>query len=170
MRNMMLQVKNFKVLALCSLFLVALTGCKDKSDPFVDSGNTPDPKWVVTADNNMTLSMTAIIKVSFTSKEGTLGAFIGNDCCGIAEYNAEYDTYWLYISPSAEAGGDVQLRFFSPDLKRIFSASSTLMVTTDILLSPFAVYRLIALYHYTLTVLICQYENTHSSLLKGIFF
>ncbi len=131
MRNMMLQVKSFKVLALCSLFIVALTGCKDKSDPFVDSGNTPNPKWVVTADNNMTLSMTAIIKVSFTSKEGTLGAFIGNDCCGIAEYNAEYDTYWLYISPSTEAGGDVQLRFFSPDLKRIFSASSTFPFRND---------------------------------------
>ena len=75
--------------------------------------------------------MTAIIKVSFTSKEGTLGAFIGNDCCGIAEYNAEYDTYWLYISPSTEAGGDVQLRFFSPDLKRIFSASSTFPFRND---------------------------------------
>ena len=120
MKNMISQVKNCKVFVLCALFLVALMGCKN-SDPFVDPGDTPNPNWVITVENNMPSSLTAIVKVSFAKNEGVLAAFMGNDCCGIAEYKD--GLYWLYVSPASETGGAVQLRFYSPDLKRIFEAT-----------------------------------------------
>ena len=103
-----------------SLFLFALCSCVDDKDPYVNPGTTENPNWVVTVENNMTASMTAIVKVKFTEKEGILAAFMGNECCGIAQISE--GLYWLYITPATEAGGKVQLRFYSPDLKRIFDA------------------------------------------------
>lgn len=117
---------------LCSVFCI-LTGCKGKEEPvnpFVNPGTTENPNWV-TGENNMTASMTAIVKVSFAQNEGTLAAFMGDKCCGIATYKADYGLYWLYISPATEAGGDVQLRFYSPDLKRIFVAKEVFPFHND---------------------------------------
>ena len=77
----------------------------------------------------MTVSMTAVVRVSFTDRPGTLAAFIGNDCCGIAEYKEDLGLYWLYISPMTNdqsSSSEVQLRFYSPYLKRIFYASETI--------------------------------------------
>ena len=132
MRNMMLLERNCKILALCSLFLVALVGCKDKEpeNPYVDPGTTENPQWKITVDTtDMTSSMTAIIQVSFAKSEGTLAAFMGNECCGIGEYID--GLYWLYISPASEQGGNVQLKFYSPDLKRIFVAKETFSFVND---------------------------------------
>ena len=56
---------------------------------------------------------------------------MGNDCCGVAEYKADYGLYWLYISPAADANANVQLRFYSPELKRIFDATSTFPFRND---------------------------------------
>ena len=134
MRNMMLQVRNCKILVLCSLFLVALAGCKGKEqpvNPYVDPGTTENPDWALSGDNDMSASMTAIVKVSFTKSAGSLAAFIGNDCCGIANYNTDLGLYWLYISPAKEAEGNVQLRFYSPELKRIFVAASSFPFSND---------------------------------------
>lgn len=115
--------------SLLTVVTVFFSGCKAK-DPFVDPGKEEDPHWVVTVDD-MTSSMTALVKVSLTQDKGTLAAFIGNDCCGIAEYKAEYGLYWLYISSASEDGVDVQLRFYSPELKRIFVAKETLPFRND---------------------------------------
>ena len=123
----MLQVKNFKILALCALFLVALTSCKE--DPFTKKGKTEDPHWAVTVENNMTTSMTAIVQVAFAQQSGTLAAFIGADCCGIAEYVE--GLYFLYITPPSEEGGKVQLRFYDPALMRIFKAKETFTFVND---------------------------------------
>lgn len=134
MKNMMLQVKNFSKIILCAVLLLA-AGCKDKEqpvNPYVDPGTTENPNWVLTVDTtDLILSMTAIVKVSFAQSEGSLAAFIGNDCCGIADYNADLGLYWLYMSPATEQGGNVQLRFYSPDLKRIFDATSTFPFRND---------------------------------------
>lgn len=136
MRNMMSQVRNYKnlrtlsVCVLCSVFCV-LTGCKGKNDPvnpYATLGTTENPNWVITVENDMTTSMTAVVRVSFTEQPGILAAFIGNDCCGIAEYIADYEVYVLYISPAAKdqsQTSDVQLRFYSPGLKRIYEATTT---------------------------------------------
>ena len=128
---MMLQVRNCKFFALCALLLLA-AGCKDNSDPFVTPGNVANPEWTVSGENDMTSSMTAVVKVSFAESEGTLAAFMGDQCCGIAEYKADYGLYWLYISPAnANANANVALRFYSPDLKRIFDATSTFPYSND---------------------------------------
>ena len=132
----MSQVKNSKFSILSGrvvvglLLLIALTGCEN-TDPFVDPGNTPDPHWMITVENDMTSSMTVIVKVSFAEQAGTLAAFIGNDCCGVATSENYIDgLYYLYISPSAQ-GEDVQLKFYSPNLKRIFEAKETFPFVND---------------------------------------
>jgi hypothetical protein len=144
--NNMLQVKKSNrpkvgltalAVALLTVLTVFFAGCKkDKEsepvDPFVTEGNTPNPNWVIAGENDMSSSMTSIVKVSFAKSEGTLAAFIGNECRGIATYKADYGLYWLYISPTAEGGGNVQLRFYSPELKRIFEATSTFPFRNDI--------------------------------------
>lgn len=133
MKNMMLQERNLSKIFLCAVLLLA-AGCKDKEqpvNPYVDPGTTENPHWEVTIENDITASMTAIVKVSFAQSEGSLAAFIGNDCCGIGDYNADLGLYWLYISPATEQGGNVQLRFYSPDLKRIFYATSTFPFRND---------------------------------------
>ena len=97
----------------------------------MDPGDVENPNWVVTVENDMTASMTAIVKASFSGQPGTLAAFIGEDCCGIADYNAESGLYWLYILPATDKEDDIQLRFYSPDLKRIFHATTTFPFRND---------------------------------------
>ena len=118
----MLPVRNFKRVCVGLLFLLTLVGCEEK-DPFVTPGKVENPNWVITVDNNMTVSMTALVQVSFAQNEGVLAAFMGEECCGIGEYID--GLYWLYITPATEDGGEVQLKFYSPDLKRIFVAEDT---------------------------------------------
>ena len=132
----MSQVKNSKFSLLLGrvgvglLLLIALTSCEN-SDPFVNPGDTPDPHWELTVENDMTSSMTVIVKVSFAEQAGTLAAFIGDDCCAVTTSVDFVDgLYYLYISPSAQ-GEDVQLKFYSPDLKRIFEAKETFPFVND---------------------------------------
>ena len=131
MRNMMLQVRNLSKIFLCAVLLLA-AGCKDKEqpvNPYVDPGTTENPNWVLTVDTtDLTVSMTAIVKVSFAQSEGSLAAFMGNDCCGVADYID--GLYHLYLSPANETT-DVQLRFYSPDLKRIFVATEEIPFRND---------------------------------------
>ena len=71
----MLQVRNCKILVLCSFILVALVGCKDSEqpvNPYVDPGTTENPNWVLSGDNDMSASMTAIVKISFTKSTYTV--------------------------------------------------------------------------------------------------
>ena len=147
MKDMMSQVKNFSKIALCTVLLMA-AGCKspEPENPFVDPGNTTDPEWVITVENNMTASMTAIVRVTFTEQPGTLAAFMGEDCCGIAQYDPANALYWLYITPPSSndqqtndqqtndqrlTTNDIRLRFYSPSLKRIFDAAATIPFRND---------------------------------------
>ena len=125
----MLQVRNYSLIVLCA---VLFASCEQK-DPYVNPGNVEDPQWKITVDTtDMTASMTAIVKVSFTGKQGTLAAFMGDDCGGIADYID--GLYYLYISPSANGGSvlaNVRLRFYSPDLKRVFVSKQTFPFVND---------------------------------------
>ena len=134
MKNMMSQVRNWSKssiinhqLSIILAVLLLAAGCKN-SDPFVDPGDTPDPHWEVTIENDMTASMTGVVRVSFASNEGTLAAFMGEECCGVADYID--GLYHLYISPAKEST-DVQLRFYSPYLKRIFVATEEIPFRND---------------------------------------
>lgn len=122
---MMLQVKNSKILLLL-VGALALIGC-EPADPFVDPSGTPNPEWTLTVENDPASSMTAVVKVSFTDKEGVLAAFIGDDCCAVTTSSDFVDgLYYLYISPS-EKGDKVLLKFYSPDLKRSFTSTETFL-------------------------------------------
>ena len=156
MRNMMLPVKNSKSLlsllfkrsgllslsvsgllslsasGLLSLSLIAggLTGCKDKNEPYAPR-QVDDPQWEVTVENDPNLSMVAVISVTGieSTAPGTLAAFMGDDGCGIA--TCINGLYRLYISPATGDGSDVQLRFYSPELKLIFEAVETFPYHND---------------------------------------
>ena len=120
---------NFQFAIILAVLLIA-AGCKN-TDPFVDPGDTPNPNWKLTVENDMTSSMTVIVKVSFAEQAGTLAAFIGDDCCAVTTSVDFVDgLYYLYISPSAQ-GEDVQLKFYSPNLKRIFEAKETFPFVND---------------------------------------
>ena len=128
-------ISNFQFAIILAVLLIA-AGCEN-TDPYVNPGDTPNPNWVITVENDMTSSMTAVVKVSFAQSEGILAAFIGDDCCGVTSSENYIDgRYNLFISPS-EQGEDVQLKFYSPDLKRIFVAKNTFKyVNNDHLGSP----------------------------------
>ena len=120
---------NFQFAIILAVLLIG-AGCEN-SDPVVNPGDTPNPNWVLTVENDLMSSMTVIVKVSFAEKEGILAAFIGDDCCGVTSSENYIDgRYNLYISPS-EQGEDVQLKFYSPDLKRIFVAKKTFKYVND---------------------------------------
>lgn len=140
----MLQVKNSNspkgvltalAVSLLTVLTVFYAGCKDKNaepvDPYTTPGNVENPNWQVTVENNLTSSMTFIVRVSFTDQPGTLAAFMGSDCGGVAECDTETGLYLLYISPATEQGGDVRLRFYSPLHKRIFEATETFPYRND---------------------------------------
>ncbi len=139
MRNMMSQVRNSNwpkagltalAVSLLTVLTVFLTGCEN-SDPFVNPGDTPNPNWALTVENDMTSSMTAVVRVSFAKSEGILAAFIGSDCCGVTSSESYIEGHYnLFISPSAQ-GEDIQLKFYSPDLKRIFVAKQTFKYLND---------------------------------------
>ena len=141
MKNMMLQERNCKLLAIGFwLLALILTGCKNNENepvgPDVKPGKTENPNWVITVENDMTASMTAIVKVSFTDKPGILAAFAGDACCGVTKEEDYIDgLYFLYVSPAPnderQATNDIQLRFYSPDLKHIFEATTTFPFVND---------------------------------------
>lgn len=116
-------ISNFQFAIILAVLLIG-AGC-EQGDPFVNPGDTPNPNWALTVENDLMSSMTVIVKVSFAEKEGILAAFVGDDCCGVTSSENYIDgRYNLFISPS-EQGEDVQLKFYSPDLKRIFVAKKT---------------------------------------------
>jgi len=132
---------NRLLIAGLTVLCTVLFGCKNSEDdpvnPYVTPGITENPHWKVTVDTtNLTASMTAIVKVSFAQNEGVLAAFMGKDCCGVAEHID--GLYWLYISPASEAGSNVQLKFYSPSLKRIFNATTTIPFSNDTQLGSIA--------------------------------
>ena len=115
------------------LSTLVLSSCKDKNEPAVPQ-QVDDPQWEVTVENDPNLSMTATVLVTVTDSPGTLAAFMEDECCGIGTYID--GLYILYISPALSSEdqspiSDVQLRFYSPELKRIFEASETFPYRND---------------------------------------
>lgn len=120
-RNYRLMAKGYWLMALCSFLLI---GCEN-ADPFVNPGKVENPNWEETVENNISSSMTVIVKVSFTEQEGVLAVFMGDVCCEVGTYID--GLYHLYITPATEEGGEVQIRFYSPELKRVFVAKEPLI-------------------------------------------
>ena len=146
MKNMILQAKNFKVFALCSLFLVGLTACKGngKNEPSTLISDKEKPSWTAPVDDyDMSSSMTATVKVDLTINypklikdaersigEGDLlAAFAGNKCIGVT--TPQEGLFFLYITPPAEADAVITLHYYSSILKNLFVAEETFTFAND---------------------------------------
>lgn len=143
-------MKKLMILASCAMLLL-LAGCKkenntpDQPQPAAEviSGNVEQPAWVGIKDDeyDMTSSMTIVVKVdlSLTYPEQVaqanwqvvegdlLAAFSGETCLGVAAPQADMaNLFNLFVAGSNKQNvGDVQLRYYSKQLKNIFAATET---------------------------------------------
>ena len=129
----------FYTLALCALTLCTFFGCKGKENkPESIIGTTEKPTWTAPANNDMTSSMTAVVKVDLAagytaeqlsaanyqvSEDDIVAAFSGDECLGIAGplslRDGQGEVFFLYIcAPTND--GKVTLRYYSAALKNIF--------------------------------------------------
>ena len=142
MRNMMLQVKNSNrshrpqvgltalAVSLLTALAVCFASCDKKNDPVQPaSGTSSDrPAWVVPDSYDMTSSMTAIVKVNVAAanENDLLAAFSGEDCVGVTQ--PQSGLCFLFISGPAES---IQLRFYSGEQKKIYTAKQTFPFVND---------------------------------------
>lgn len=138
------------IVATCALMLIA-AGCKDKTpvEPELDpiAGNVETPSWTAPESYDMTASMTAVIKVDLSQtyprqveKEGwktgegdLIAAFSGETCIGVDTLGADRaDLFFLFMSGLNEGDiEDVQLRYYSKQLKNIFKATELIPFRND---------------------------------------
>lgn len=140
-------------MALCGLLLMA-AGCKNskKNEPETFLSNQSAPTWAVTADYDMTSSMTAVVQIDLKAQypekasdwqltdSDLLAAFddAGN-CLGIAsplsleEGAGESSLFYLYISAPADsqAPSTISLRYYSATLSNIFVSEETFPFSND---------------------------------------
>ena len=160
MRNMMLQVKNYKhivmkksfIFALCSLSMVLLvlfSGCKNKEqDPETFVSDKTRPVWTAPEKSDITSSMTAVVKVDLKAQypniaadfalneNDLLGAFAGEQCLGVATVQEGY--FFLYINSPAESSSQVTLRYYSAFYKNLFEAKDAFPFKNDDILGTIA--------------------------------
>lgn len=138
------------IVASCALLLIA-AGCKknNSDEPELEpiAGNVETPSWTSPETYDMTASMTAIVKVDLSAnyaqqvtKEGwqtgegdLLAAFSGETCLGVDTLNADRtDLFFLYIAGvNEEMTEDIQLRYYSKQLKNIFKAKELIPFSND---------------------------------------
>jgi hypothetical protein len=124
-------VKNFEfaIIAICLL----LSGCRpEKTTPDTFFGSVQQPVWTAPADYDYASSMTAVVKVELTEQypfsaanfqlqeKDMLAAFDGDFCLGVAKPVMDDEPlFFLFITGT---DGDVTLRYYSAQYKRIFVA------------------------------------------------
>ncbi len=143
MKNMMLQVRNCKLILLCTMLLLAVGCKKENNDPLTLQGNKPRPTWLVSDSLDMLSSMTVVVQV--TSLEGQavddkvvgesdmLAAFVGEECVGVAEYKK--GLFFLYLSMQE---GEVTLRYYSAHFSNLFEAEKAFVYRNDSFLGTVA--------------------------------
>ena len=145
MKSMILPARNFKVIALCSLFLVGLMACKGKGDgPESLISDKEKPAWAAPAEFDMSSSMTATVKVDLSltypkhvknaseavAEDDLLAAFVGNVCVGVTDSVVD-GLFFLYITPPTGDEGDIKLRYYSSILKNTFISKETFLFQND---------------------------------------
>ena len=148
MKNMMSQVKNCSIIALCALLLLAV-GCKKEQNapeqqpqeqsqpqPQPDpeptetlAGNVARPGWTAPDEYDMTSSMTALIKVDLKAQYPQLAAdykLDANDLLGAFSEDTCLGVgtivdglFFIYIDATE---GAVTLRYWSAQYKNLFEA------------------------------------------------
>ena len=144
--------KKLMIIASCALLLLA-AGCKtdEPTPPAPETFNSDvaAPTWAAPEVNDMTSSMTAVVKVDLKaqypdkaadfalSEDDRLAAFIADSCVGAT--SLKEDLFFLYIaSPTSNSASDltsnsaaVTLRYYSAHYKNIFEAKDVFPFKND---------------------------------------
>lgn len=127
-----------KYLIIGSLICLAFAACEPKQPAESFYGNESRPTWVAPQEHDMTVSMTAVVKVDLAAQypnqaadfvrtsDDLLAAFAGETCLGVAE--EVNGLYFIYI---AGAEGDVTLRYYSAHYKNLFEAKDAFPFVND---------------------------------------
>ena len=140
---------SIKIMVFCGLLLMA-AGCKKSKDkePETFLSNQSKPTWAVSADYDMTTSMTAVIQIDLKAQypekasdwqltdQDLLAAFddAGN-CLGVAEQVE--GLFFLYIAQPSNFNSQivnsqiVNLRYYSSHYKNIFEQKNAFTFQTD---------------------------------------
>ncbi len=164
MKNMMLQVRNYKFIAsrslalstvlLLSVAMLILSGCKPNNAPLSIIGTVSSPDWVAPEDPALS-SMIAVVKVDLyrtyatqlkaiedyqLSSEDKLAAFCGEECLGVTQLKD--GLFYLHIVSPQDTQQQVTLRFYSAKLRNLFEAApisftgETILGTVDTPYTP----------------------------------
>lgn len=126
-------------IALAALFFLASCGKEEVSEkPFSIQGNIDDPAWVVGTEYDYSSSMTAVIQVNLqmaddmpvpsdiwtTDVDDRLGAFVGDECVGVASCD-DLGRFFLFIHAPLQPYGQITLRYYSNKLHNIFDTDTS---------------------------------------------
>ena len=154
---MKLHISNLLSLAACGL-LLAFSACKGDDDNIPQPSTTQEtlasnkekPAWLNPNDQDMPLSMTAIIRVNLSlsypqqmaafsnssasgqipEQNDLLAAFSGETCLGVAQYID--GLFFLYIAnPPQGADQAIDIYYYSATLKNIFVARKACTFIAD---------------------------------------
>jgi len=154
-------MKKLMILMSCAMLMLAVGCKKNdepKPDPQPDpqpqpevldsiSGSVSQPSWAAPESYDMTASMTAIVSVDLSltypkqveaekwklADGDLLAAFCGDKCLGVDTLEADRNNlFFLYIAGlNNEDIKDVQLRYYSKQVKNIFKSNSTFSFSND---------------------------------------
>ena len=131
----------FSLGALSIIMLALFAGCKDKKQPQTLFGNLDKPVWIAPEGNNMTSSMTALVKVDLLAQNpdlaadfvldvnDLLGAFAGEQCIGVAPLEDGF--FFVYINEPEAEDSSVTLRYYSAHYRNIFEAKNAFPYRND---------------------------------------
>ena len=131
----------FSLGALSIIMLVLFAGCKDNKQPQTLFGNLDKPVWIAPDGNNMTSSMTALVKVDLLAQNpdlaadfvldgnDLLGAFAGEQCIGVAPLEDGF--FFVYINEPEAEDSSVTLRYYSAHYRNIFEAKNAFPYRND---------------------------------------
>ena len=145
--------------SLLTVLTVFIAGCKNQQkpdEPAIDTsliGNVDAPSWQSPEEYDMTTSMTAVIKVdfsqSFTAEQlagikdkmtdgqiahqgDLLAAFSGDNCLGVDTLGADQSKlFFLFMTAGNSGATDVQLRYYSTQLKNVFVSKTSFPFSND---------------------------------------
>ncbi len=146
-------MKKLMLIASCCAVLLLAAGCSNSNQPQDPATTAPlagaveQPAWLSPKQYDMTTSMTAIVRIDLTQSftagqlaavkdrltdgqvahEGDLlAAFSGENCLGVDTLSADREgLFFLFVTPTDTDAADIQLRYYSTQLKNIFVAASS---------------------------------------------
>jgi len=137
--------------SICSLLFI-MTSCEQKqqtNEPVISlTGNVERPSWTPIENHDLTSSMILIVEVNLSlnpdyaslgankgvNENDVLAAFSGDLCLGVAKLID--GLFFLYISApltenNAEFNNQITLRYYSAELKNIFTSAESVTFVND---------------------------------------